>query len=146
MRHLVSRSPFQNMQQLLQLVLHLLDNLLAMGNVTLRVISGQALTRATDSEAVFIEQAADLAHDDHILPLIITPVTAPFERLELGELLLPVAQHMRLDIAQVTYLTDSEVALAGNDRQSVMAAGFQHTPLPALLISGQDERLRHGAM
>lgn len=116
MRHLVSRSPFQNMQQLLQLVLHLLDNLLAMGNVTLRVISGQALTCATDSEAVFIEQAADLAHDDHILPLIITPVTAPFERLELGELLLPVAQHVRLDIAQVTYLTDGEVALAGNDR------------------------------
>ena len=47
----------------------------------------------------------------YILALVITAVTAAFERLQGWELLFPVAQYMRLDAAQIAYLTNGEVTL-----------------------------------
>jgi hypothetical protein len=36
---------------------------------------------------------------------------------QLRELLLPIAQHMRLYTTQVTHFTNSEIALGGNGRE-----------------------------
>ena len=49
--------------------------------------------------------------------LIIAPVAASFDGLELRELLLPVPEDMGLDAAQVADLTNGEVTLRGNRGQ-----------------------------
>src|SRR5690606_31887473 len=47
----------------------------------------------------------------------VAPVAAALHRPQLGELLLPVAQHVRLHAAEIAHLADGEVALGGNGRQ-----------------------------
>ena len=69
-----------------------------------------------DLEALVVEQGADLPDDDHILTLIVAAVATPLDGLELGKLLLPVAQHVGLDVAQFAHLTDGEVAFRGDGR------------------------------
>jgi hypothetical protein len=51
----------------------------------------------------------------HIMPLVIAPVAAPLDGLELWKFLFPVTQHVRLHATQFRYLTDSEVTFTGND-------------------------------
>lgn len=43
--------------------------------------------------------------------LVVTTISTALDRLQLGEFLLPVAQHMRLDTAQVAHFTYGEIAL-----------------------------------
>ena len=108
--------PPQNFEQLLELQAHLFHDLLALADVHAGLFATQLLTRATDREALLVQEAPDLADDNHVLALVITPVAAPFDRLELWKLLLPVAQHVRFDAAQVTDFTDREVAFTGYRR------------------------------
>src|ERR1043166_1419823 len=72
---------------------------------------------AADGEALIVQQVADAADQQHLVMLIIAPVAAPFHRFELSELLLPVAQHVRLDAAQLADLADGEVALGRDGGQ-----------------------------
>ena len=76
----------------------------------------EAVARAADGEAVLVEQFADAADEQHLMVLVVAPVTAAFDRLQLREFLLPVAQHMRLHAAQFAHLTDREVALRRDRR------------------------------
>src|SRR5712691_287259 len=76
----------------------------------------EPVARAADGEALFVGQLADAADQEHLVVLVIAPVAAPLHRLQLRELLLPVAQHVRLHPAEVADFTDREVAL-GRDRR-----------------------------
>ena len=86
----------------------------------------EALARSGDREALFVEKRADLADHHDVVALVITPVATPLDRLELRELLLPVAQDVRLDAAEVADFAYGEIPLAGNRRKFVVIARFQH--------------------
>ena len=60
-------------------------------------VARERLARAADREALFVQQAADLADDQHVLALVVAAIAAALDGLQLRELLLPVAQHVRLD-------------------------------------------------
>ena len=130
----------QYLDQLFQFQSHLMDQLLALVQIHLRIIAREPVTRAADGKPLLVEQAADLSNDQHILPLIIAAIAAALDRLELREFLLPVAQHMRLDAAQVADFTDGEVPLPRDRRQFAIVAWFQHTPRREPSISGPDGR------
>jgi len=99
-------------------------------------IARELLTRATDREALLIEQTANLPHHNDIVPLVIAAITAPLDWIQLRELLFPISQHMRLDPAKLAHLTDRKIALTGDGRQIVGAgrvavatiAHVQNTP------------------
>jgi len=57
--------------------------------------------------------------------LIVTPIAAPLYRLELGEFLFPIAQHMRLHTAEFTDFSDGEVTLGRDRRQRLFAGVFR---------------------
>lgn len=128
----------KNFQQLFQLEPHLMNELLTLVKIHLRVIAGEAVPCSANGESLFIQQASDLPNDEHVLALIVPPVAAPLDRLELRELLFPIAKYMRFDAAQVADFTDGEVPLPGNRRQFAIVAWFQHTPRRGPSISGQD--------
>src|SRR5437763_2277028 len=130
------RSAPQHLHQLLELDAHLPDNLLALRNVGARLFAGQLVSRPAYGEALVVEEAPDLADDEHVLALVVAPVAAPLDRLELREFLLPVAQHVRLDAAQLTHLSDGEVPLAGNRRQLGVTLWLQHRLRPVPSVSG----------
>jgi hypothetical protein len=76
-------------------------------------------------------------NQQHFVVLVIAPVAAPLHRLELRELLLPIAEHVRLDRTEVTYLADGEVPLGGDGWQlglnsTVVRHGSQVRPLPSV--------------
>src|SRR5688572_29553954 len=77
----------------------------------------EPVARSADREAFFVEQLADAPDQQHLVVLVIAPVAASLDRLELRELLLPVAQHMRLHPAELADLTDREVALCRDRRE-----------------------------
>ncbi len=126
--------------QLFELEPHLVDELLALIEVYLRVIAGQPVAGSADGESLLVKEAADLPDDEHVLPLVVTAIAPALDRLQLGEFLLPIAQHVRLDAAQIADLTDGEVALPRDRRQLAVIAWFQHTPRREPLISGRAGR------
>jgi len=132
-------SAAQNLNELFELQAHLMNQLLALIEIDLRVVAGESIARPADGKALFIQQTANLPDDQHVLALVIAPVTAPLDRFELREFLLPVAKHVRLDAAQVADLADREVALPRNRRQIAIVAWFQHMPRRAPSVSDQDE-------
>ena len=71
----------------------------------------------TDRKPLLVEQLANSAHQQHLMVLIVAPVAAAFYGFELGEFLLPVAQHVRLDAAEFADFTDCEVAFCRDRRQ-----------------------------
>src|SRR5512134_1580887 len=77
----------------------------------------EPVARAADGEALVVEEIADAADEQHFVVLVVAAVAAPLDRLQLGEFLLPVTQHVRLHAAQLAYLADGEVALRRNRRQ-----------------------------
>src|SRR5690606_12071487 len=80
----------------------------------------QAVARSRNREALTVQQLTDTPDQQDFMMLVITPVTATFDRLELRELLFPVAQHVRLHPAQVADLADREVALRRDRRQRLL--------------------------
>ena len=132
MRRVPKISALKGLQQFFQFYPQLVNDLLALGDILFGSIAGELLARTADGEALLIEQTADLADDQHIMALVIAAIAAAFDRLELGELLLPIAQHVRLDAAKIADFADGEVALTRDRRELAIIPGFQHKPLPAL--------------
>src|SRR5690606_14186294 len=128
------RSAAQQLQHFLQLHAHLAHDLAAQRRLLLGALAFQAQARAADGVAVFVQQAADLADHQHVVALVVAAVAAALDRAEAGELGLPVAQHVRLDVAQLADLADGEVTLGGDRRKFAVAAGIKHSaPLPRRL-------------
>jgi hypothetical protein len=115
-----------------------MDELLALIEIDLRIGTGETVPGSANSEALFIQQAADLANDQHVLPLVVAAVAPAFNRLELRKFLLPIPKDMRLDPAQIADFADGEVALSGNRGQLAIIAWFQHRPRRGPLASGPD--------
>src|ERR1700721_596097 len=88
-------SAAKNLDQLFQFQPHLMDELLALIEIHLCIIAGEAVPCSADGKALFVQQAAYLPDDQHVLALIIPTVAAPLDGFELRELLLPVAQNVR---------------------------------------------------
>src|SRR5690606_35419730 len=84
----------------------------------------EAVARAADREPLFVQQLADPPHQQHLVMLVIAPVAAPLHRTQLREFLFPVAQHVRLDPAQLADLADREIALGRNRRQRRLRFGL----------------------
>ena len=51
--------------------------------------------------------------------LVITPVSPPLHRAQLRELLLPIAEHVRFDTAELADFTDGEIAFRWNGRERI---------------------------
>ena len=77
----------------------------------------EPIAGAADGESLFVEQLTDPADQQYFMMLVITPVAAALDRLQLGEFLLPVTQHVRLDAAQFAHFADREVTLCRDRRQ-----------------------------
>src|SRR5690606_31966769 len=97
-----------------------------LGGITRLRVVAHLQTGATDCKTLIVKQCADLANRQHILSLIITAITTPLNRLQLGKLLFPITQHLRLYSAYLTDFPNGKVALAGNNRQFVVMTWFQH--------------------
>src|SRR5581483_2868582 len=80
----------------------------------------ETVARAADRESLLVEQLSDAADEQHLVVLVVAAVAAALDGLELRELLLPVAQHVRLHAAQLAHLPDREVALRGDRRQDIL--------------------------
>src|SRR5512139_2510953 len=85
----------------------------------------ESLPCAADREAFLVQQFADPADQQDFMVLVVAAVAAPLDRAQLGEFLLPVAQHVRLDGAQLGYFTDGEIALGRNRREFTPCWAFQ---------------------
>jgi len=59
----------------------------------------EPMPRTVDREALLVEEIANAPDQQHFVVLIVAAVAAALHRLELCELLFPVAQHVRLDRA-----------------------------------------------
>jgi len=80
-----------------------------------------------DREALLIEQVADPTDQQDFVMLVIAPIAAPLDWLQLRKLLLPVAKHVRLDGAQIADLANREITLGGDrGKGSLSSAGFGH--------------------
>ena len=106
----------QDPEDLLELYPQLAHDLLALAHVGLRFLAHEPLPGATDGEAFVIQKAAYLTNDQNVLALIVAPVAAALDGLELRELLLPVPEYVRLDRTKVAHLTNREVTLPRNWR------------------------------
>src|SRR5690606_31202828 len=120
------RSALEQLQDFLQLHAHLAHDLAAHGRFLLRPFAFQAQARAADGVALLVQQAADLAHHQHVVALVVAAVAAALDRAQAREFGFPVAQHGRLDVAQLADLADGEVALGRDRRQLAVASGVKH--------------------
>ena len=77
------------------------------------------VARARDRETFLVEQLPNSPDQQHLVVLVVAPVSTALDRLQLGELLLPVTQHVRLDATQVADLADRELALR-RDRGQIL--------------------------
>ena len=77
----------------------------------------QSIARAIDRKALLVQQLANTPDQQYFMVLVITTIAASLDWLELRKLLLPIAQHVRLDRAQVAHFANGEVAFGRNRRQ-----------------------------
>src|SRR5689334_19510266 len=120
-------SATQHAQELFEFHAHLFDDLLTLAHVDASLFARELVSRTTDGEALLVQQAADLADDDDVLPLVVPAVTAALHGLQLRKFLLPVTQHVRLHAAELAHFPDREIALAGDCWEFVVILWFQHT-------------------
>src|SRR5690606_6841117 len=125
-----SGSAPQQLQHFLQLHAHLAHDLAAQCRLLPGAVAFQAEPRTADGVALFVQQAADLAHHQHVVALVVAAVAATLDRAEAGELCLQVAQHVRLGVAQLADLADGEVALGRDWRKLAIAARIKHSVPP----------------
>ena len=97
----------------------------------------EPMARAVDRESLLVEEVADAADQQHLVVLVIAAVAAALDRLQLRELLLPIAEHVRLDRTEVTYLADREIPLGGDGwklglSSTVIRHGSQLRPWPSV--------------
>src|SRR5690554_5188106 len=74
-------SATEQLQHVLELRPHLLDDLLALGRIAARLLAGEPLPRPADREALLVQQASDLPDDQHVLALVVAPVAPALHRL-----------------------------------------------------------------
>src|SRR5690606_2054504 len=122
-------SSAQQLQHFLQLHPHLPDDLGAERGLLAPRVALQAQPGAADGVALLVQQAADLAHHQHLVALVVAAVAPALDRVEHRELGFPVAQHVRLDVAQLADLADGEVALGRDRRKLAVAARVKHVRL-----------------
>jgi hypothetical protein len=106
----------KNLNELFELQPHLMDELLALVEVNLSIVAGEPVPCSANGKALFIQQAADLANDQHVLALIIAAVATALDGLELREFLLPVAQYVRFHATEIADFADGEVPLSRDRR------------------------------
>src|SRR6056297_3712237 len=70
----------QHPENVLQLHDHLLDQQFELGLILPALLTLESLTRAPDGETLVVKQPTDLADHDHVLALVIAPVTPPLDR------------------------------------------------------------------
>src|SRR5690606_41616789 len=133
-------SALHQLKQVLEFPAHLLDHLRGQAGLDLAGLALQALAGAGNGVALFVQERANLPDHQHVMALVVAPVAAPLDRLEAGEFRLPVAQHVRLDVAQLADFTDGEVALGRDRRELAVTAWIQHRLPPAPSASGLDGR------
>jgi hypothetical protein len=101
---------------------------------------GQAIAQlvagAADGEALLIKQFPDAPDPQPCVTRTLPPVATPLSRLPRAAVLLPVAQHMRLDATQFADFAYREIALGRNGRQ------FDQFWLAVTLCHGQSVRRR----
>src|SRR4029079_8054568 len=97
----MSPLPSEHLQEIFELDAHLPHDLLTLADIDARLLTRELVARPTDGESLLVQQRADLADDDHVLALVVAAVAAALHGLELRELLLPVAQHVRLHATEV---------------------------------------------
>ena len=61
----------KNLDQLFEFQPHLMNQLLALIEVDLRIIPRESISRAANRKSLFIQQAANLPDDQHVLALVI---------------------------------------------------------------------------
>src|SRR5258708_36081478 len=76
-RRLNDSSAAQNPQDFFELEAHLPHDLLALTDISTGFGATELVARTANGEALLIEQAADLADDDHILALVVAAGAAP---------------------------------------------------------------------
>ena len=97
---------------------------LDLGRLGLRV---EPMPRPVDGEALLVQEITDSPDQQHFVMLVIAPVAAPLDRFELGELLLPITQHVRLHRTEIAHLANREIALGGDRRKRrFSSAVFRH--------------------
>src|SRR6186997_1836105 len=94
------------------------------------------MARSVDRESLLVKQIPDSANQENFVVLVIAPVAAALDRLQLRELLLPISQHVRLDRTEVTHLADGEVPLGGDGwklglNSTVVRHGSRLRPWPS---------------
>ncbi len=107
---------FEYRQHVFKLSAELSDDLLGLVPVFPRLFTRQFLASAANRKAMLVKQRSDLANQYDVLSLIVSAVTPALQRLEVRELLFPVAKHVRLHPAQLAHFTDGEIPLAGDYR------------------------------
>jgi len=71
----------KNLDQLLELEPHLVNELLALIQIDLRLAAREPVAGSANGEALFIQEAADLPNDQHVLALVVAAIAAPLDRL-----------------------------------------------------------------
>src|SRR5260221_12783457 len=98
-RKLNDKSAAENPQYFFELEAHLPHDLLALADVRASLFTAELVARTADGEALLIEQAADLADDDHILALVVTAVFSPRYGVWRRKIPLPLTPPRRVDAA-----------------------------------------------
>src|SRR5690606_17621165 len=119
-------SALEELEDFFQFHADLADDLAAQGRFLPGPVAFQAQAGAADGVALLVQQATDLADHQHVVALVVAAVAAALDRLERRELGFPVAQHVRLHVAQLADLADGEVALGRDRREFAVAAGIKH--------------------
>ena len=84
----------------------------------------QTIAGSVNGEAVLIEQFANPSDQQHLVVLIVAPVSTAFEWFELRKFLLPIAKHVWLHAAQLAHFANREISLGWNDRQATVERRF----------------------
>ena len=132
----------KELEHVFKLEPNLADDLLTLADIGACLVTHEPLPGAANCESFLVQQASNLSNDEHVLALIVTPITASLDRFELWEFLLPITQHVWLYATQVTDLTYREVAFARYRWELGIISGFQHTLLLAPLIFDPAETSR----
>src|SRR5439155_13998500 len=95
----------------------------------------EAMTGAVDRKSLLVKEVANATDQQYLMVLVIATIAAALDRLQLRKLLLPIAEHVRLDRTEVTYLADCEIPLGGDGWQlgfssAVIRHGSQLRPWP----------------
>ncbi len=107
----------------------------------------QTVSGTTDGETLIVQELPNASYQEYFMVLVIAPVSPSLYGLELGELLFPVSENVRLDPAEFADFSNSEIALGRNRRQRLfwrvfrLVFHYRKAPLRPL-VSGWHGRLR----